>query len=71
MTEEPHEGEEYQYEDGTVEVVFAVTEGRILTVREYAEVDDFWETVKGADPRGLNPLVKDLSLDVFQDETET
>lgn len=68
MTEQPHEGDEYQHEDGTHEVVFAVESGRILTVREYPDVAAFRDAIETADPHGTNPLVEELSVDLFSDE---
>lgn len=64
----PQEGDEYQFPDGTVEVVSAIIDGRVLTVREYSDVEQFRESITDAEKRGTNPLVADLSVDMFANE---
>ena len=68
MTEGPHEGVEYHYEDGTVEVVVTVSDGRVLTLREYPDEDAFDQATTTADQRGTNPLIEELSMDLLSDE---
>lgn len=64
----PQEGDEYQFPDGTVEVVSTIIDGRVLTVREYSDVEQFRESITDAEKRGTNPLVADLSVDMFANE---
>lgn len=57
---EPARGDEYRHPDGTVEVVFATEAGRVLTVREYSQVDQFSEAVDAATYQGVNEDVAAL-----------
>jgi len=67
---EPNRGDEYVHSDGTREVVFAVAEGRVLTVREYRAAAEFEASVENASYRGVNTDVADLSLSDFQPDEE-
>lgn len=63
MTDDPAEtskGDEYRHGDGTREVVFAVAEGRVLTVKEYRDEGAFGEAVADATYVGANEAVLDL-----------
>ncbi len=68
MSDQPTEGAEYEHDDGTVEVVFAVAEGRVLTVREYPSESTFEAAVAAAAERGVNDDVAELSVDEFRPE---
>jgi len=58
--DEPERGDTYRHDDGTVETVFAVVEGRILTVREYPSRAAFGDAVGVATYTGTNEEVEDL-----------
>jgi hypothetical protein len=62
MVDDPRleRGRSYEYDDGTVEVVFAAGEGRVLTVREYPTAAACLRTLADADFRGTNEDVLDL-----------
>lgn len=63
------EAAEYEYDDGTVEIVFAVGEGRVLTVREYPDEATFERTIGPAAYRGEHPGVADLpGVEAFEDD---
>lgn len=68
MTKIPQEGHEYQFPDGTVEVVSAIVEDRILTIKEYGDVARFRDGIEDAEHVGTNPLVEELSVDMFRNE---
>lgn len=60
------EGAKYQYDDGTVEIVFAAEEGRVLTVREYPDEAGFTEGVEPATYIGHHAALADLpGVDAF------
>lgn len=60
MSDQPaSRGDEYHHPDGSREIVVAVTDDRVLTVREYAP-PAFAETVADADYRGVNDDVAAL-----------
>jgi hypothetical protein len=65
---DPRRGDEYAHADGTRETVFAVADGRVLTVREYRTVDDFEESVERASYRGVNENVAELSLADYESD---
>lgn len=52
--------DQYQYEDGTVEIVFAVSDGRVLTLREYPDVPTFNRETEVAAYRGTHQAVAEL-----------
>ncbi|WP_331233294.1 hypothetical protein [Natronorarus salvus] len=58
------------YRDGDVEeIVFAVEEGRVLTIREYPTVEAFRESVADAEYVGEHPGVAELpGIEAFEDE---
>lgn len=58
--EPPAKGDEYEHPDGTVEIVFTVADGRVLTIREYADVDSFVDQVDDAAYGGTHDGVADL-----------
>ncbi|WP_138004398.1 hypothetical protein [Halalkalirubrum salinum] len=60
MSESPEIGEQYTYSDGTIEIVFVVEDGRILTVREYPERELFDAAVADARQEGINEAVANL-----------
>lgn len=56
----PTKGDQYEHPDGTVEIVFAVEDGRVLTIREYPDVDAFTDDVDDAASAGTHEGVADL-----------
>lgn len=56
----PAKGDQYEHPDGTTEVVFAVEEGRVLTIREYPDADAFDEGVADASSAGTHEGVANL-----------
>lgn len=71
MSDYPALGEQYRYPDGTIEIVFAVEDGAILTVREYPEQELFDAAVADARQEGINEAVADLpSVDAFTEDDE-
>jgi len=62
MTEnsEPTKGSKYRYDDGTVEVVFAVEDDRVLTVREYPTRITFEDALARATYTGVYERVANL-----------
>lgn len=67
MRDMPREGEIFRHDDGTLEVVFAVTDGRILTVKEYDHLDAFDAATSEAVLEGVSEDVEELSLESFPD----
>ncbi|MFC6823439.1 hypothetical protein [Halopelagius fulvigenes] len=74
MTYEPEDtskGDEYRHTDGTREVVFALADGRILTVKEYPNGEAFDDGVADATYVGVEDDVADLpDASSFADDTE-
>ncbi len=71
MSDYPEIGEQYSYPDGTIEVVFAVEDGTVLTVREYPEQELFDSAVADARQEGINEEVANLpSVDAFTPDDE-
>lgn len=63
------EAAKYRYEDGTIEIVFVVEEGHVLTVREYPDEETFDENIGSATYEGQHEGVADLpSPEAFEDE---
>lgn len=63
MTYEPEDtskGDEYRHTDGTREVVFALADGRILTVKEYSGAEAFADGLADATYVGVDDTVADL-----------
>jgi hypothetical protein len=60
--EGPADGECYRHTDGTLEVVFAVVDDQVLTVREYADVNHFEAGVSEATHTGVHSGVESLSV---------
>ncbi|MFP4626138.1 MAG: hypothetical protein ACOCQ3_02095 [Natronomonas sp.] len=56
----PPKGKQYRYADGTVEVVFATEDERVLTVREYSTLDAFERRIAEASDEGIHPEVAAL-----------
>jgi hypothetical protein len=66
---EPQKADHYRHRDGTDEIVFAVEEGHVLSVREYGSVDDFERAVADAEHVGTHEGVADLpGVEAFEDE---
>jgi hypothetical protein len=57
---------EYKHGDGSIETVFAVDDGRVLTVREYPDVATFTDSVRTATYLGQHEGVAELSVEEFQ-----
>ena len=65
----PQKADHYRHRDGTDEIVFAVEEGHVLSVREYGSVNDFERTVADAKRVGTHEGVADLpGVEAFEDE---
>lgn len=59
---------EYRHDDGSVEIVFAVEDGRVLTVREYPDEAAFGDAVSTATYVGRHEGVADLpGVEAFRD----
>lgn len=70
MAHEPRleRGRSYEHADGTVEVVFATEDGRVLTVREYPTAEACLRTLADADYRGTNERVLELpDVEAFEE----
>lgn len=64
-------GDQYRHENGMIETVFAVAEGRILTVHEYPSIDAFEESISNAEYVGIHSDVADLpDVDEIRDQFE-
>lgn len=64
----PEKADQYQYPDSVTEVVFAVEEGRVLTFREYPDVETFERTVEAGEYVGVNRGVEELpGIEAFRD----
>lgn len=59
-SEHPSKADWYRYDDGTEEIVFAVEDGAVLTVREYGSVAAFEAAVADAASLGTHEGVEDL-----------
>lgn len=58
---------EYQHDDGSVEIVFAVDDGRVLTLREYPDEATFDAAKESATYVGQHEGVEDLpGVEAFQ-----
>lgn len=58
---------EYRHDDGSVEIVVAVEEGRVLTVREYPDEATFTDATESAAYVGQHEGVEDLpGVEAFQ-----
>lgn len=51
----------YRHSDGTLEVVVATTDDRVLTVRDYGSVADFEDAVDAAAYRGTHEDIAALA----------
>ena len=64
----PEKGHQYRRSDGSIEVVFTVEDGRVLTFREYPDVESFASDVAEAEFTGINRAVESLpGLETFRD----
>jgi len=62
------EAAEYQHDDGSAEIVFALENGRVLTVREYPDEAAFRDAVETATYVGHHDGVADLpGIEAFRD----
>jgi len=67
----PSKGDEYRYPDGTIEVVFAVEDGSVLTVKNYRETESFRNAVSDATYLGTHEGVADLpGVEAFRADGE-
>ena len=61
-------GDQFRHPDGTVEVVFATAEGRLLTVKEYPDEETFRQGITDAEPAGRHEGVSSLpDAEAFED----
>jgi len=68
----PAKGDEYALPDGSTEIVFHVEGGHVLTVREYASVDAFEQSVSRGRYMGTREDVLSLpDADEFADAEST
>lgn len=73
MTYDPEDtskGDEYRHTDGTREVVFALADGRVLTVKEYPDGEAFDAGVADATYVGVEDDIADLPDAVEMDDAE-
>jgi len=56
----PSKADWYRFDDGTQEIVFAVEDGSVLSVREYQDFDTFYESVAPATYLGEHDHVEEL-----------
>lgn len=64
----PEKADQYQFLDSITEVVFAVEDGRVLTFREYPNIEAFHRAVETGEYQGVNQGVKELpGIDAFRD----
>ena len=65
----PRKADHYRHEDGTTEVVFAVEDGRVLSIREYSNTETFRRAVADAEFVGEHEGVAELpGVEAFEDE---
>ncbi|GAA0534797.1 hypothetical protein ABNG02_08565 [Halorubrum ejinorense] len=63
---------EYRHDDGSVEIVFAVDDGRVLTVREYPDEETFETVTESAAYVGQHEGVSDLpGVEAFQETDDS
>ena len=63
---------EYRHDDGSVEIVFAVDDGRVLTVREYPDEETFESETESAAYVGQHEGVSDLpGVEAFEETDES
>lgn len=66
---QPVKGDEYRYPDGTIEVVFAVEDGSVLTVKNYRDIESFRTRTTDATYVGTNQEVENIpDIDEFRTE---
>lgn len=70
MSETPREGAIFRHDDGTREVVFAVADDHILTLKEYDQPDTFGVATRTAVMEGMSKDVAALSIDSFLDRDD-
>ena len=64
----PEKGDQFRHPDGTAEVVFATAEGRLLTVKEYADDAAFRRGIADAEAAGRHEGVRSLpDAEAFDD----
>ncbi|WP_276301776.1 hypothetical protein [Halorussus lipolyticus] len=64
----PSKADHYRHWDGSDEIVFAVEEDRVLTIKEYESVEDFERTVEDSEYVGTHEGVADLpGVEAFAD----
>lgn len=66
------EAAKYQYDDGTVEIVFVAEAGRVLTVREYPDDASFEAEIEPARYLGEHSGIAELpGVDAFVSGSES
>ncbi|SEO22452.1 hypothetical protein SAMN04487948_101190 [Halogranum amylolyticum] len=64
----PKKADQYEYLDSTTEVVFMVEDGKVLTFREYPNVEAFERAAETGEYAGVNQGVKELpDIEAFRD----
>jgi hypothetical protein len=67
--DDPDPADQYRYSDGTVEIVLAVEDDRILTLKEYPDDESFEAAVGDGEFLGTNPAVASLpDVEAVRDE---
>ncbi|ELZ46335.1 hypothetical protein C464_10988 [Halorubrum coriense DSM 10284] len=68
----PTKAAQYRHDDGSVEIVFAVDDGRVLTVREYPDEETFETATGSAAYVGQHEGVSDLpGVEAFEEADES
>jgi hypothetical protein len=61
-------GRQYRYDDGVAEAVVANEEGRVLSVREYPDEEQFREAVSGAVTTEFNEVLANIDAEAIMGE---
>lgn len=65
----PTKGDQYEHPDGTLEVVFAVEDDRVLVIREYPSTETFEDAVEDGRFEGTHEGVASLpAAEYFSEE---
>lgn len=68
----PQKADQYEHPDGTLEIVFAVEGGNVLTIREYQSVSQFERSIDDATYLGTHEGVLDIpDADYFRADADT
>lgn len=71
MADDVQRADAYEHPDDVYEVVFAIEDGRVLSVREYPTRESFAQAVAGASYRGTDSDVANLpDVSAFESESQ-